>query len=47
MGLGVEFRIIGPLEAVVAGRAVPLGGAQQRALLAVLIVRRGQVVTLD
>ncbi|HET7047977.1 MAG TPA: ABC transporter substrate-binding protein [Solirubrobacteraceae bacterium] len=47
MGLGVEFRILGPLEAVVAGRAVPLGGAQQRALLAVLVVRRGEVVAID
>src|SRR5262249_41943062 len=47
MGSGVEFRILGPLEAVVAGRPVPLGGAQQRALLAVLVVRRGVVVATD
>lgn len=42
-----EFRILGPLEVVVDGRAVPLGGRKQRALLAVLIVRAGSIVTAD
>jgi DNA-binding SARP family transcriptional activator len=43
----VEFRILGPLEAVVDGRPVPLGGLKQRSLLALLLVRAGSVVSAD
>jgi YVTN family beta-propeller protein len=43
----VEFRILGPLEAVVDGRPVPLGGPKQRSLLALLLVRAGNVVSAD
>jgi DNA-binding SARP family transcriptional activator len=43
----VDFRILGPLEAVDAGRTVALGGAKQRALLAVLLLRAGEVVSAD
>lgn len=39
-----EFRILGPLEVTVDGRAVQLGGQRQRALLAALLVHHGQVV---
>lgn len=42
-----EFRILGPLEVLVDGQAVELGGQRQRALLAALVVRHGQVVSSD
>lgn len=40
----VEFRILGPLEAVVDGQPVTLGGAKQRAVLAALLFEAGRVV---
>jgi DNA-binding SARP family transcriptional activator len=43
----VEFRILGPLEVVDGGVALPLGGPKHRALLAVLLLRRGEVVSND
>jgi DNA-binding SARP family transcriptional activator len=43
----IEFRILGPLEAVVDGHAVALGGAKQRALLALLLFEGGRVVSTD
>jgi DNA-binding SARP family transcriptional activator len=43
----VEFRILGPLEAVAAGEAVPLGGPKQRALLALLLIHANEVVAVD
>jgi DNA-binding SARP family transcriptional activator len=43
----VEFRILGPLEAVAEGRVVTLGGSRQRTLLALLLVRANQVVSTD
>jgi predicted ATPase/DNA-binding SARP family transcriptional activator len=42
-----EFRILGPVEAVHAGKPVPLGGPRQRALLAALLVEGGRVVSAD
>jgi DNA-binding SARP family transcriptional activator len=42
-----EFRILGPLEALVDGAPVDLGGQRQRALLAALLVHHGQVVSTD
>ena len=36
----MEFRILGPLEVVEDERALPLGGARQRAVLALLLTRR-------
>src|SRR5438105_2363402 len=47
VGWGVEFRILGPLEVVQDGRLLALGGAQQRALLVVLLIHRGNVVSTD
>lgn len=41
----LEFRILGPLEVVVGGRLVPLVGAKQRAMLALLVVRANEVVS--
>jgi YVTN family beta-propeller protein len=43
----IEFRILGPLEAVEGDRSVPLGGPLQRAVLAILILHRSEVVTSD
>jgi DNA-binding SARP family transcriptional activator len=43
----VEFRILGPLEVVERGRALPLGGARQRTLLALLLTRANEVVSAD
>jgi YVTN family beta-propeller protein len=43
----IELRILGPLEAFVDGQPVPLGGAKQRAVLAILILHRGKPVSTD
>ena len=46
-GTGIEFRILGSLEAVEDGRQVPLGGSKQRGLLALLLLHANQVVSRD
>jgi DNA-binding SARP family transcriptional activator len=47
-GWRVQFRILGPLEVLNDhGRPLVLGGAKQRALLAVLLLHAGQVVSAD
>jgi DNA-binding SARP family transcriptional activator len=43
----VEFRILGPLEVCAGGREVDLPAPKVRALLAVLVVHRGEVVSAD
>jgi DNA-binding SARP family transcriptional activator len=43
----VEFRILGPLEIVENGRALRLGSRKQRALLALLVLHAGKVVSRD
>jgi DNA-binding SARP family transcriptional activator len=43
----MEFRILGPLEVVEQGRALPLGGARQRTLLALLLTRANEIVSAD
>jgi DNA-binding SARP family transcriptional activator/ABC-type branched-subunit amino acid transport system substrate-binding protein len=43
----VEFRILGPFEAVEGGRRLVLGGPKQRAVLAILLLHRGEVVSTD
>jgi DNA-binding SARP family transcriptional activator len=43
----LEFRILGPLEVLVDARRVELGGAKQRALLALLLFDGGRVVSVD
>ena len=43
----MEFRILGPLEVVDDGHSIPLGGARQRAVLALLLTRPNQVVSTD
>src|SRR6266498_3691213 len=43
----MDFRILGPLEVDHDGRRLPLGGHQQRALLALLLLRANEVVPVD
>src|SRR6266540_3380103 len=43
----VDFRILGSLEALDGQRAIPLGGGRQRAVLAILLIHRGAVVSVD
>ncbi len=43
----LEFRVLGPLEVAVDGSALQLGGQKQRALLALLLLNRGLVVSTD
>src|SRR2546429_201797 len=42
----LEFRLVGPVEAVVGGRPVALPAAKPRALLAVLLLDRNRVVSV-
>jgi ABC-type transport system substrate-binding protein/DNA-binding SARP family transcriptional activator len=42
-----SFGILGPLEVLRSGRAVPLGGPRQRAVLAVLLLQANRVVSVD
>ena len=44
---GVEIRLLGPFELVRAGRIVHIGSPKQRAVLALLALRAGKVVTSD
>jgi len=46
-GRGIEIRLLGPLEALRDGHAVPLGGTKPRALLASLALEPGRVVSVD
>ena len=43
----MEFRVLGALEVLDAGRALPLGGRKQRAVLARLLLDAGQAVSAD
>ena len=43
----LDFRILGELEVVDGQRRLALGGAKQRAVLMVLILHRGEVVSTD
>jgi YVTN family beta-propeller protein len=43
----MDFRILGPLEALDDGYAMPLGGSKQRALLAVLLLHANEVLSTD
>jgi YVTN family beta-propeller protein len=42
-----DFGILGPLQVLKAGRAVPLGGPRQRAVLALLLLEANRVVSMD
>jgi YVTN family beta-propeller protein len=43
----MDFRILGPLEVEHEGGELPLGGRQQRALLALLLLHANEVVAVD
>ena len=43
----IEVRMLGPLEVLVDGVSVPLGGPKQRALVALLLLNANDVVPLD
>ena len=43
----MEFRLLGPVEALRSGRLVALGGAKPRALLALLLIHPNEVVSRD
>jgi len=43
----VQFRILGPLTAAVDGTGLALGGERQRALLALLLVHSGEMVSTE
>jgi DNA-binding SARP family transcriptional activator len=43
----IEFRLLGPLEARLENRPLPLGGVRQRGLLAILLLRANEVVSRD
>ena len=43
----MDFRILGPLEVLDDGQAVPIGGTKQRALLALLLLHRNETLTTD
>src|SRR3972149_2998660 len=47
LGGAMEFRILGPLEARDEGRPLKLGGAKQRALLAILLLYANEVVSRE
>ncbi len=43
----VDFRVLGPFEVAGAEGSIPLGGPKQRAVLALLLVRPNQSVSID
>lgn len=45
--LGMDLRVLGPLEAAADGVPVPLGGPKQRLVLALLLVEDGRPLSVD
>ena len=43
----MEFRILGPLEVAAGDRQVQISGSRERALLAILLIQAGEVVSAD
>src|SRR5512132_947522 len=43
----MDFRILGPLEALDEGRALALGGSKQRALLALFLLHANETLSTD
>ncbi|MFL6110782.1 MAG: BTAD domain-containing putative transcriptional regulator [Catenulispora sp.] len=46
-GGGVEFRVLGPVEALIDGRPVDLGPPKRRLLLALLLLEGGRPVSVE
>jgi DNA-binding SARP family transcriptional activator/DNA-binding beta-propeller fold protein YncE/ABC-type branched-subunit amino acid transport system substrate-binding protein len=46
-GALIEFRLLGPVEVVDGERRLDLGAPKQRALLAILLLHRGELVSAD
>jgi predicted ATPase/DNA-binding SARP family transcriptional activator len=46
-GPSVDFLVLGPVSAVREGEVLPLGGPRQRALLALLLLQPGRVISTD
>src|SRR5262245_7918272 len=44
---GMDLQLLGPAEATVQGRPIPLGATKQRALLAMLALRANASVSID
>ena len=44
---GVAFSLLGPLEARIDGEALPLGGARQRSLLALLLLHANEAISRE
>src|SRR5215213_8347156 len=44
---GTEIRLLGPIDVTLDGRPVVLGATKQRAVLAMLALRPGEVVSVD
>jgi len=45
--MSVEFQLLGPVEATVDGRPIPLGATKQRALLAMLALHANATVPVE
>ena len=43
----VRFEVLGPLQVLLEGRPAALGGPQQRAVLAMLLINANRVIQLD
>src|SRR6202171_2046344 len=43
----MEFRILGPLEVAEGRRILPMGGARQRALLAILLLSANRAISVS
>src|SRR3954463_10550324 len=43
----LDFRILGQLDVLDGDRTIELGGARQRAVLAILLLHRGETVSVD
>src|SRR5260370_12966000 len=47
-GVGIMyFRILGPFDISVGNRIIELGSGRQRAILALLLLQRGQIVRME
>jgi DNA-binding SARP family transcriptional activator len=43
----MEFRVLGPLQVLQEGQTVRIPGPRERALLAALLLRPGEVISAD